>query len=435
MNPLIYAFLCLSAVISQSSSVQQTAGSESRFTVSPLAPDLTVVTEISHGEPYIGQQFSIIYRLRAQRPPAAVDINPQQYPGFWTELVPIDQESATTARPVTGRKEVEYLLRQVIAYPLAEGALQLPPLSLKIKRTGSLSSQLLDWDVEGSSAPVGIRARAAPAGPDPGKGFPFVGQVQGELQLDKEYPSSLVLEIQGTANLAFFQPFEWMNLSPGLPCRATLASSDDISRTFDSGGKRQLSLLQRQRWILSFPEGFPGPRSGEMVIPVLDPQSGIWGETRIAGIQVRDESSTMRVHDQYQSEDLDGFTDKSYDFLLRSLPWIAGIAVLAITIFLARRLRLLSPKDESLETILASLKRKPRISARSFLDAAHKILERHAESLGRSETLGARDTALDRCWLQVQSYRFSKEILPAQVRGELIASMRQILLDKPEESA
>src|SRR2546427_5236076 len=48
----------------------------------------------------LGQQFSIVYSLVAQRYPTAVDVQPQQFSGFWTEIVTLPQEPRTIMRLV-----------------------------------------------------------------------------------------------------------------------------------------------------------------------------------------------------------------------------------------------------------------------------------------------------------------------------------------------
>jgi hypothetical protein len=46
-----------------------------------LSPHVAVVTEISHGAAFVGQQLSVIYKLRCSIPPLAVD-DPQDFTGF-----------------------------------------------------------------------------------------------------------------------------------------------------------------------------------------------------------------------------------------------------------------------------------------------------------------------------------------------------------------
>src|SRR2546427_1604635 len=96
----------------------------------------------------LGQQFSIVYSLVAQRYPTAVDVQPQQFSGFWTEIVTLPQEPRTIMRLVAGKPTHEFLLRQVIAYPVEEGKLVLPPLAVKIMITGALAPGATNWDLE-----------------------------------------------------------------------------------------------------------------------------------------------------------------------------------------------------------------------------------------------------------------------------------------------
>jgi len=249
-----------------------------------IADDLAVVTEISPPRPYVGQQFSIIYRLRARRSPAAVDIDPQQFPSLWTELVPLSAGSQAAARAGGGYSE--FLLRQVIAFPLAAGEVLLPPLSLKVKRAGSSSFRREEWDVLGASQAVPVTVLPVPPPGVPGGGdrIPLVGSVRAALAAD---PSSggarlATLELDGTANLALFRPAA--AYPAGAVEAAELLGADSIAQTIDSGGSRRLSLLTRQRWLLRFSND-PMWDAGapQAVFPVFDPWTESWTETKIPG--------------------------------------------------------------------------------------------------------------------------------------------------------
>ena len=396
--------------------------------VSPIAPDLAIVTEVSLQNPYVGQQFSVIYRLRAQRPPAAVDIDPQQYPGFWTEVVPISQESASTARPLRGQAVVDFLLRQVIAYPIEEGAVLLPPLSIKVKRTGGVSRQPDDWDVAGLSTPVEIRSLPLPPGGDARKTMPLVGSAEGSMTWEGQDRSTIVLELQGTANLALFDPLDWIRSRPDQLSRARLVRAENIPRTIDLNGTRRLSLVQRLRWFLTFEESRTGQEVDALEVPVFSPLENSWTSLRVPGL-IGPASSSTTVERQAAAKDIGAGARPGF----RGTGWKllgigTGVAVLVgigtLLYWLARKYRRVKDRIPDSPAVL---ERRLRISPRSFLDGAHKLLEKCARDMGRLDDLGAADTLLDRCWISVQRYRFNQEPLPPEARDQIFSSIRQIL--------
>ncbi len=413
----------------QSAQAQETPSDPARTFVSQIARDFAIVTEISLQDPYVGQQFSVIYRLRAQQPPAAVDIDPQQYTGFWTEVVPISQESASTARPLRGKAVVDFLLRQVIAYPIEEGVLQLPPLSIKVKRAGRISSQPDDWDVVGLSAPIEIRSLPLPPGPEAVRTVPLVGSAEGSMSWEGDGYTTIVLELQGTANLALFKPLDWLILRPGQLCQAHLVRAENVARTMDLDGKRQLSLVQRQQWILRLAGVGPGQEVDDLVLPVFAPIERSWKSLRVQGIKLPASLSTalepntgaagMRVDT--------GMRPRRFRWtaLNIGIGLIAGLAMIGTLLFwLAKKYW---PGDDRAPDSPAVLEKKIKISPRAFLDGAHKLLEKCALEMGRQHNLGAEDTLLDRCWISVQRYRFNLEPLPVEARNEILSSVRQIL--------
>lgn len=408
--------------------VQGPAADSSQTFVSQIAPDLAIVTEVSLDKPYVGQQFSVIYKLRAQHPPAAVDIDPQQYPGFWTEVVPLTQDSASAARALKGQEAVDFLLRQVTVYPLLEGTLKLPPLSVKVKRSGRLSAQRDDWDVVGASVPVDVQAIPLPPGPRPGPGAAFVGSVEGSLSREGEGQSAIVLEMQGTANLALFRPLDWLPRPAGVSLHARLAAAENLAQIVDREGKRQLLLLQRQRWEISLSGGEPGRSIEDLYLPVFEPHDRIWKTQRIEGIKLRNSDSPALAA---TGPGVSGSAEpgmRSRFIQSAGARWVMGIAGFAAILALVlwqRRKRL--QREQGGGENLAALERKLRTSPRAFLDSAHKILEKWAAERQRSHDLGLQETPLDRCWASVQRYRFNLEPLPAEVRDEILQAIRQIL--------
>jgi len=178
---------------------------QGRMLRTPIAPGLTISTDISASSPYLGQQFSIVYSLVAQRYPTAVDVQPQQFSGFWTEVVPLPQETRTITRLVGGRPTHEFLLRQVIAYAMEEGDLLLPPLAVKIMITGALAPGSTNWDVEAASKPVPIRVLPLPDNPEPDQHSLLVGTLEGRLKpAERGEGMESFLELQGTAISLFF---------------------------------------------------------------------------------------------------------------------------------------------------------------------------------------------------------------------------------------
>jgi hypothetical protein len=421
---LIFGWIFL-ALVPQNPGSPQAAIDTPQIFVSQIAPDFSILTEVSIAEPYVGQQFSIIYRLRAQRSPAAVDVDPQQFPGFWTEAIPISQESTSTARPLKGA--VDYLLRQVVAFPLMTGTLQLPPLSLKIKRSGLVTAKRDDWDVIGSSAPVPIYSLQLPGERPPGPDLPFVGGAQGTMSWTGEGRPSILLEVQGTANLALFQPLDWLHPPDGIKFQARLAAADHVASTIDREGRRQLSLIQRQRWIISVTGGKQGQQIGDLVLPLFEPSEKAWRDLRITGIEVPASAAPTQAGEKPNAPGTAAGPSA------RLLPWpgvpaAVTLLVLGAALMLAIWLRKRhAPKSKRAEESLAALEKKLRTSPRAFLDGAHKLLAQLAEETGRRDDLGARETLLDHCWISVQRYRFNTEPLPPEIRDETMNSIRQLL--------
>ncbi len=408
---------------------QEAPPNPSRSFVSRIAPDLAIVTEVSLDTPYVGQQFSIIYKLRAQRPPAAVDIDPQEYSGFWTELIPIAQDSASAPRALKGQDAVDYLLRQVVAYPLLEGKQKLPPLSLKVKRAGNISAGRDDWDLLGTSVPVDILVAPLPPSSRAGPGMALVGDVTGALNRAEGGSRGLMLEIQGTANLALFKPLDWLPSAAGVQVHQQLVSADKQTRTVDIEGKRQLSLLQRQRWLLTVTGGEDGRHLEGFFLPVFDPREKAWKSARIEGLSASGPAPSAQGSGEAGKAAPSRTPETASWFQPRALVAAGGGAGLAaVLIWLLCKRRSRGRVHFSGEAGVAVLEKKLRTSPRAFLDGAHKALARCAVEMQRGHNLGAEDTLLDRCWITVQKHRFTVEPLTPAACEEMFKSIKQLLL-------
>jgi len=261
-------------------------GAELLAVVTPIAEDMAIVTEISHASPCVGQQFNVIYWLRARRSPAAIDIDPQQFPSFWSEVVPVPPESQSRSRMSQG--QVEFLLRQVIAFPLVHGDLELPLISLKIKRARGIASRGAEWDVRGTSKPVWLKIRAVPGRGPQQDTVPLVGDVKGSMILGgAESEFHATLELEGTANLALLQPAIRLADAPDVLLSTSLIDAERLARTVDTAGSRVLQLLMRYRWGIRVAarRRERAPRLEDLMLPVYDPDNARWREIRIPGIQ------------------------------------------------------------------------------------------------------------------------------------------------------
>ncbi len=408
---------------------QEIPSNSSRSFVSQISPDLAIVTEVSLETPYVGQQFSIIYKLRAQRPPAAVDIDPQEFSGFWTELIPITQDSAASPRVLKGQTAVDYLLRQVIAYPLLEGQQKLPPLSLKVKRAGNTSTRGDDWDLLGSSVTLDIEVLPLPATSRTRNGIALVGNVTGAMNRAVGGSQSLIMEVQGTANLSLFKPVDWLPSPVGMQVHEQLVGTERQTQTVDIEGKRQLSLLQRQRWLLTFTGPEEGERLGGFDLPVFDPRERTWKNARIEGLSVAASGSAAQETRAASKEAPGRAVATARWFQSRLLVVIlGGVGLAGVFILIYRKRRERGRVKFGGEASITILEKKLRTSPRAFLDGAHKVLARCAVEMQRGHNLGAEDTLLDRCWITVQKHRFTVEPLTPAACEEIFKSIRQLLL-------
>ncbi len=392
---------------------------ESRELVSRVAPGMAIVTEISNSAPYAGQQFSIIYSLLSLQPPAAVDIDPQQFTGFWTESSVPAADAPASSQMLDSQQASRYLLRQVIAFPLFEGIVQLPPLRLKIKLPGSRSVPG-EWDLVCSSESVMVRVLPVPgvAGMPP----TFIGTLEGNWSQGKGAgPDELTLEVQGTANLAFLDPSPWIGKSPELAFLLQPTEWDKLVQTRDIGGKRTITLLQRRCWRLRIiGKSKVGMRIGEVPLRMFQPSTGLMVEKRIAGVTIAsgEEKATSRgPARQYPKS---GWSRMTWLSLL-----LAGLAIVfcAWAFTHARGSR----RRDRAACKLASLERSAVASPKSFLDAAHRVIERHATEAGLLNTIGRGDSELDRLWNEVERLRFGHGSPSSELRRDILRLLEKLV--------
>jgi hypothetical protein len=385
-----------------------------------ISPDLSIVTELSTAAPYVGQQFSVIYWLRARRAPVAVDIDPQQFPGFWTEVVPIPPDSQSGVR--SGSDYSDFLLRQIIAFPLVVGPANLPSLSVKIKRAGYLSARRDDWDVVAGSEPVSLQVLAVPEAQAARDNMPLVGNVKGTVTegSGRAYRDA-ILELEGTANLALFRPEAWLPVQPGLRLQSRLLSSDNLMQILDTGGKRRLTFLMRQRWSLRC----EADKLPDLVLPFFMPQGASWTQVRIPGIEFQARPMKARAAERPSSGQAGEAGDSRALIGPGGIPVAAaGVLTLLVLAFALWKLRKLKRTGERPADGPATLERKMRGSPGSFLDAAHRAVRQYARQHRREHDLGKRDTMLDQCWRTVEQYRFASEPPTLAARTELLNNLR-----------
>jgi len=391
-----------------------------------LESDLAIVTEMSLTNPVVGQQFSIVYRLRVRRSPAAVDINPQQFPGFWTEIVPLPGQTNPVRRRWKGSPATDFLLRQLVAYPLIEGELELPPLSLKIKRAGRRSARQAEWDVIGKSEPVAVPVRAIPSGGPLFAGTPFVGDLSGSMSAGEGVEKSMVmLDIEGTANLAFFRPKDWIRIPAGLTLAEDLLSSETLTQTRDIGGVRALSVLQRQRWALRvFPQTDEDIMVRDIALPTYDPIASEWRTVRIAGVSLAGSELPAGI---FAASAPAGEASAEPFNWMRGLGLMAILAVIAGAVVWIRR-RVQSKERDRITIPL--LEKRMQTSPRSFLDGAHRLLAQYAQQHACGPEIGKGNDLADRCWRVIERHRFNVESPPVEVRDDIMNTLK-VLLSRP----
>ena len=365
-----------------------------------IAPGLKIRTEVSSQFLHVGQQFSILYSLVTQRYPTEIDIEPQQYSGFWTEIVPLAEQTRTITRLLDGRPTHEFLLRQIIASPLEEGALGLPPLSVKIMMARSAAAGAPRWDVVAKSNPVSLTVLPLPASEAGATTSLLVGTLEGRLEESKRSQGrEVILDLQGTANLAFFQPLDWFRGTGVAFLAPRLVQAESFVETWDTG---------------------------DLQIPVLDPGRGTWTNVRIPGIDVRAPSSTTRPA---APAPLPSSERGSAGFLGRYRRALCAGAVLALVslgVWLLRKRKTERVLHHWMGSSLEKLQQQSSRAPRSFVETAHKILERYAEENHLIPGSGDKNSSFDQCWFEVEKFRFSGGEPPAEVRQRILQLLHSV---------
>ncbi len=376
-----------------------------------IAADMAILTEISNLRPFTGQQISVVYRLLTRTPPAAVDIDTQQFPGFWTEMLALPGEPRQATRIWQGKTAFDFLLKQVVAYPMVPGERQIPSLSVKIKRALGLRSPAAeDWDLQATSNPISVFVRPLPEGGPWSAGIPLVGEVEGRLSASPAHPLSVILDLQSSANLALFDPREWLRIEPGIVGTVTLVASERLAQTIDAEGRRQLSVKYRQQWRISLqPLGNGKVLVHDSRIPFFLPEAEDWSALDLEanvmeGDKGRDLLAAQSAGPQKagKGSGLNWFSGAS-----AGTWWITIAALLVLAGLVSWKAARRKSKGEHPETLLHGLEKKRQISQRAFLESAHRFLNDLAQRRHRLHDIGARDECLDRCWILVERCRFN----------------------------
>ncbi|MBP1611096.1 MAG: Oxygen tolerance [Acidobacteria bacterium] len=322
---------------------QQQVRDFSRSQASEIAPGFAIVTELSADRVYLGQQFSILYSLEAAKPPVAVDIDPQQFSGFWSEIAPLKEGESNRSRAVGARGNYRYLLRQVVAYPLIEGSLQLPPLQVKIKTSLSSSQASDGWDIIKASDPPKISVIYPLKEREPTGQYPLVGSVEGKIsKVFRGGRTEASLELWGSVNLDLFRASQWVRSPENVQISMQLIDKENTVQTQDIGGKRSVSLLQRRRWsIRSRWKASGEPQIMDIHLPFFDVQQASWKTKLIEGIGTRSSEGNSNAQEMPPAPQRiqDPQVNGPLLFLQRYLLWIACLFALIITLATIRFLR------------------------------------------------------------------------------------------------
>jgi hypothetical protein len=316
-------------------------GDSANLFATPISHDFEVVTQVSNTRPFVGEQFFVIYSLRSLKTPAAVELDPQQYSGFWTEPAPLPEQPRSTVRLRNGRQVSEYLLRQVMAFPLWSGTLELPPLRVKVKSNDSRAISG-DWDIIGLSRPVTVVVRGLVPDRRHEGLQPLVGELEGSVSADSSGGRpDLLLELKGTANLALFQPAQWLQTSNRIRWSVRLKGWDNTIQTRDTGEGRRLTLLQWRRWSIHPLTGRgENVRLEDLAIPVFQPGRGQWSTVRVAGLDFKNRASVWP--EEIAAEDLapdgTGLTNGVSPYIMYTALVLSGLAICLLAIRLRHAL-------------------------------------------------------------------------------------------------
>ncbi len=383
-----------------------------------IAPDMTVVTETSVGSPFVGQQVAIVYRLRVVEPPAAVDVDPQQFSGFWAESVPLSDSGRR--RAADGRFE-EYLLRQVVVFPLYGGDTRIPPLRVKVKRSRSRTDPG-QWDVIGVSDPVRMQVRE----PQGGRGrAPLVGSVSGSLfEESRAGAPALFLDLQGTALLALFDPALWLVGTQDGQVTARQVNYENTVQPGDVNEGGLPSLLMRRRWEI---RTVGGGGIADLTLSVFHPESQQVTVVRIPspapGTSLPGGQPKPPAGDAERQ-------DGSGSWRAVLALWGLGGAVAAAVWVLLRRIRsgTLPAARQAVSGLRDLLNTEEMMSSatRPYFETAHRVVQRCQREV--SGDAAARSKA-DACRAAVERWRFSPAAPPPESRREIAALFRDLLLE------
>jgi hypothetical protein len=383
---------------------------EHKIVVSPVGSGFAIVTDIDNGQPFVGQQISIIYSLRALRSPSSIDIDPQQFSGFWTEIAPISENSTPAAKLLDGKLALDFVLRQVIAFPLSNGVLALPPLRLKMKLNRADSAPAEEWDLICSSEPVQLSVKPVPNGKS--NSIPMVGVLEGNyMPASNSAGRDVLLELRGSANFAFLDPQSWL-AHPEI-FSITPVDREKMVQIQDLSSARKVSVSQRCFWRIHVLD-HTLTRMPDLAIPFFQPEQGSWQEAKIPGIELaaaKPVSTALDLIDRAENPKT-------------KFPWLLiplGLAASALFVCGRRFFQKRKERAEKnwLSKGLASLVGLPESSSKPFLDTAHKMLERHALEMGSGE-LGSGNTSADHYWNEVERLRFGSGRISVELRKEIM---------------
>ncbi len=380
------------------------------YFVSQIAPFLWLNTDVNMLDPYVGQQFSVVYSLTAFDPPMAVDIQPQQYHGFWSQVVPLPRESRIASGELGGKPVFNYLLRQVVVSPIFEGQVKLPPLKIKLRIQRDFPRP-----VQGTSDPIEIEVRPLPKCPFGLRGSPLVGQLKGKIYPDPSGGTRARLELEGTANLAFFDPARWLDRG-GSETRIRLRVAESRVQVRDLAGRRSLTTVRRYEWGLH--PGTGGSLRPGLQVPTFNPLDGGWKVLKIAsssplqaqGVEVQaDEPASLSV----PSRRLELVTD--------SLLYGGLLLVLVAAGSLWWHRRQIPLREETVPVMLASLEKQAKSSPRFFLETARRILDRYA-----AQDINDADADLQTCRRTVEAQRFRSTEPTPEMRQRILRKIHSL---------
>ncbi len=382
-----------------------------------VAPDMSIVTETALASPFVGQQVAIAYRLRVVEPPAAVDVDPQQFAGFWVEPAPLSDSGRMRA---SDGRFAEYTLRQVVVFPLYAGEAWIPPLRVKIRRSLS-AADAGKWDVIGVSDAVRLDVRGVPGSRER---VPLVGTVSGRMfEESRGGGSTLFLELTGTALLALFDPAAWSVEMPEKRVRAQQVDYDSMVLPGDLKGGGLPSLVLRRRWEI---RSAGATAFSALTFPVFQPESG---ELKVVRIPHPVQSAApatgqagMPVGAGVQTE---GTRSRPTPVL-----WFLAAAAAAAAWLLLRRIRqgahpALRQAVRGLRSLLDG-EEKMLTAPHPYFEAAHRVLQHCRGAL--SENAAAR-RKLEVCRALVERWRFSPTAPPPEARREVTRFFGDLLFE------